>query len=175
MKKMLFLDEMETPIGPITILASETALLYIEFGTRAERESYLKGWAKKYFPAPIFQHKGEPVMEVKRQLSEYFEGKRNSFTIPFQFYGTDFQKKIWNCLLTIPYGETCSYKDIADKIQAPKAVRAVGGAVNRNPISIIAPCHRVIGKSGKLVGYNGGLEKKEFLLDHERGQQVMEM
>ena len=102
------------------------------------------------------------------QLTEYFAGKRKSFDLPFELEGTDFRKKVWAALAEIPYGETRSYKDVACAIGKPKACRAVGGANNKNPISIIIPCHRVIGADGSLVGYGGGLEKKTMLLDLER-------
>lgn len=102
------------------------------------------------------------------QLEEYFEGKRKSFDLPFEPKGTEFQKSVWNELLKIPYGETCSYGEIAKRIGNPKASRAIGMANNRNPISIIIPCHRVIGASGKLVGYGGGIDIKEKLLNLEK-------
>jgi len=102
------------------------------------------------------------------QLSEYFDGKRKEFNLPLQMQGTEFQRKIWSALKEIPYGETCSYKDLAIKIGSPKAVRAVGGANHNNPFIIVVPCHRVIGASGKLVGYGGGLEMKQLLLELER-------
>lgn len=103
-----------------------------------------------------------------KQLSEYFDGKRKKFDLPLHVEGSEFQKQVWNALRKIPYGETRSYKDIAEYIGNPKAVRAVGMANNKNPIVIILPCHRVIGSNGKLVGYAGGLDKKTWLLDLER-------
>lgn len=102
------------------------------------------------------------------QLAEYFAGKRKSFDLPLEMLGTDFQKKVWAALAEIPYGETRSYKDIAERIGNAKACRAVGGANNKNPISIIIPCHRVIGAGGSLVGYGGGLDNKTLLLELER-------
>ena len=108
------------------------------------------------------------MIETRRQLQEYFAGQRNVFDLPLDFAGTDFQKKVWQALLNIPYGQTRSYRDIAEQVGNIKAVRAVGAANGKNPISIIAPCHRVIGRSGKLVGFAGGLDKKEILLNIER-------
>jgi len=102
------------------------------------------------------------------QLTEYFAGKRKSFDLPLEAEGTEFRKRVWAALTEIPYGETRSYKDIAEAIGKPRACRAVGGANNKNPISIIIPCHRVIGADGSLVGYGGGLEKKVMLLGLER-------
>ena len=104
------------------------------------------------------------IKEAHQQLSEYLKGERKSFDLPLRMKGTDFQQRVWNALLDIPYGETRSYKQIAEAIGNPKAVRAVGMANNRNPLLIVVPCHRVIGADGKLVGYGAGIEKKEFLL-----------
>lgn len=102
------------------------------------------------------------------QLQEYFQGKRMIFDFPFKLSGTEFQKKVWTALCDIPYGETRSYKDIAKAVGNPKASRAVGMANNKNPISIVVPCHRVIGADGKLVGYGNGLDMKQKLLELEK-------
>lgn len=110
----------------------------------------------------------EILEEAEKQILEYFKGKRKEFRLPLKLKGTDFQKRVWKALEEIPYGETRSYEEIAEAVHSPKAFRAVGNANNKNPISIILPCHRVIGKGGKLVGYGGGLDKKEFLLELER-------
>jgi len=102
------------------------------------------------------------------QLREYFAGSRHDFTVPLSLSGTVFQLATWQALQTIPYGKTVSYKAIAEQIEKPKAMRAVGMANNRNPIALIVPCHRVIGANGQLVGYGGGLRIKQWLLDHEQ-------
>lgn len=102
-----------------------------------------------------------------QQLQEYFSGSRRDFTVPLAMTGTEFQLAAWHALQTIPYGKTVSYKAIAEQIGRPKAMRAVGMANNRNPIAIIVPCHRVIGANGQLVGYGGGLDMKQWLLEHE--------
>lgn len=107
------------------------------------------------------------IKQVKQQLDEYFQGKRNTFDLPLNPSGTTFQKKVWNALCNIPYGETRSYQEIAIAIDCPKGCRAVGLANNKNPIVILIPCHRVIGKNGSLVGYALGLEMKQHLLDLE--------
>ena len=104
------------------------------------------------------------LKEAVRQLSEYFAGNRTEFKLPLDLQGTDFQLKTWNALRAIPYGETRTYKQIAEAIACPKGCRAVGLANNRNPVAIVVPCHRVIGANGNLVGYAGGLDKKEKLL-----------
>lgn len=114
------------------------------------------------------EEKSELLSECEKELDEYFQGERREFDIPLKLYGTEFQIKVWEALKTIPYGESRSYKDIAQYIGNPKGCRAVGLANNRNPIPIIIPCHRVIGANGKLVGYGGGIEKKIFLLELEK-------
>lgn len=107
------------------------------------------------------------LRKAAEQLREYFDGKRKSFELPLSLHGTDFQLADWRALQTIPYGRTCSYKQIAEKIGNPKACRAVGMANNRNPVMIVVPCHRVIGQNGSMVGYAGGLDVKKYLLDLE--------
>ena len=113
------------------------------------------------------------LIKCRNELAEYFNKERKEFTIPIKLKGTDFQKKVWNSLLKIPFGETRSYKDIAIDIGNSKASRAVGMANNRNPLPIIVPCHRVIGSNKKLVGYGGGLDKKIFLLELEKEGTVV--
>ncbi|SHH38953.1 methylated-DNA-[protein]-cysteine S-methyltransferase [Pollutimonas bauzanensis] len=118
------------------------------------------------------EERNHPVLiETERQLNEYFAGKRAHFELDLGFAGTEFQRKVWQALLTIPYGETRSYSDIAAQIGSAKAQRAVGAANGRNPISIIAPCHRVIGTSGDLTGFAGGLSVKKLLLALEGGRR----
>jgi methylated-DNA-[protein]-cysteine S-methyltransferase len=118
----------------------------------------------------MHEEENSPILvETERQLNEYFAGKRNRFELELDFVGTEFQRKVWEALLTIPYGETRSYGEIARQIGNAKAVRAVGAANGRNPISIIAPCHRVIGASGDLTGFAGGLRAKKMLLTLELG------
>ncbi len=110
-----------------------------------------------------------PAVEAGvRQLTEYFRGERTTFDLPLEFHGTEFQKSVWRALLEVPFGKTASYRDIAARVGNPKAVRAVGGANGKNPISIVAPCHRIIGSNGTLTGYGGGLWRKEWLLAHEK-------
>lgn len=119
------------------------------------------------FPV-LSEDKSHPVLiEAEQQLIEYFSGKRKKFSLKLDFIGTPFQKKVWKEMLNIPYGATKSYGELAKSIGKPKASRAVGCANRRNPISIVAPCHRVIGANGKLTGFAGGLATKEFLLKLE--------
>ena len=105
---------------------------------------------------------------AQHQIAEYFAGQRHTFDLPLDLHGTSFQLKVWQELLNIPYGKTISYLDLARALNNEKAIRAVGGANGRNPVSLIVPCHRVIGNNGKLVGYGGGLWRKEWLLNHEQ-------
>ncbi len=148
------------PIGRIYISADNRYLRTISFSDN--RQSAADPDDEIIFaPNPIIQQAAE-------QLRQYFARKRTTFDLPITFTGTEFQRKTWQSLLDIPYGETRSYLQQARAIGNPKAVRAVGRANGLNPIAIVVPCHRVIGKSGKLTGYAGGLEKKEFLLNLER-------
>jgi methylated-DNA-[protein]-cysteine S-methyltransferase len=110
------------------------------------------------------------IRECYEQLDQYFKGDRKLFNVPIELSGTDFQKRVYNQLLNIPYGSTASYQEIAIKLDIPKAARAVGGANNKNPIPMIVPCHRVIGKNGSLTGFAGGLEIKEKLLKLEKNK-----
>lgn len=144
-----------TPIGIIGIAEEDGAITDLRFDKNIDRSKYIEA------KTPLTE-------EAIKQINEYFEGKRKEFDLPLRLEGTEFQKSAWNALLAIPYGETRSYKDIAKTVGNEKAVRAVGMANNRNPISIIVPCHRVIGSDGKLVGYGGGMEAKEMLLALER-------
>ena len=147
---------MKSPVGELTLVASPAGLAAILW------ENDRPGRVKLNIVAQDADH---PVLrETERQLREYFDGHRSRFDLPLDFAGTDFQKKVWAALLTIPFGETRSYGQIAAQIGSPRAVRAVGAANGRNPISIVAPCHRVIGSNGALTGFAGGLEAKETLL-----------
>ncbi|MDC3413631.1 methylated-DNA--[protein]-cysteine S-methyltransferase [Aquibacillus sp. 3ASR75-11] len=167
-RSFLYYDELETPVGTMTMIRTDEGLCRLDFGSLRDLSSALIPWKKRYFLFGEFKQDPERLEPINTQLREYFDQQRKTFSIPFDLYGTPFQQRVWNVLFShIPYGETQSYKDVAHKIQSPKAVRAVGGAINKNPIAIIVPCHRVIGSNGSLVGYNGGLNKKEYLLKLE--------
>jgi len=153
--------KMPSPAGELTLVAKGDGLAAILW----ERDK--PGRVKL---GTLLEQAAHPVLlETRRQLEEYFSGQRTRFDLKLNFNGTDFQKQVWAALLTIPFGETRSYSDIARQIGRPQAVRAVGAANGRNPISIIAPCHRVIGASGSLTGFAGGLRAKETLLTLEGG------
>ena len=154
--------EMSSPVGILKLVAHDHALVAVLW----ENEN-----PKRVRLAELIKNNTHPVLlETAKQLTEYFQGKRTQFDLPLDFAGTEFQQKVWQALLTIPFGETRSYKQIAEQIGNVKAVRAVGAANGKNPISIIAPCHRVVGANGKLVGFAGGLENKEILLKIEKLQ-----
>ncbi len=140
-------------IGFLEVVGNQQGILAIIFGVD-EFES------DRNLPAPM--------TECLRQLDEYFKGRRRKFSIPLLLEGTDFQKAVWRQLQKIPFGRTASYGDVARAVGSPKAFRAVGNANNKNPIPLIIPCHRVIGSDGKLVGFGGGIWRKEWLLDHEK-------
>jgi methylated-DNA-[protein]-cysteine S-methyltransferase len=157
---------MDSPVGELKLVANGNRLAAILWENDKPNRVRLP---------EIVEADDRPVLiETERQLNEYFAGTRDRFDLELDFQGTDFQKKVWAALLTIPFGETRSYSDIARQIGNINAVRAVGAANGRNPISIVAPCHRVIGASGDLTGFAGGLTNKMLLLSLEAGQTSLE-
>lgn len=150
---------MPSPVGVLTLVASDRGLVAVLWENDDPKRVRI-GSPDENADHPI-------LVETERQLSEYFAGRLERFSVDLDFVGTDFQKQVWHALVTIPFGETRSYGEIARQIGNPDAVRAVGAANGKNPISIIAPCHRVIGSNGKLTGFAGGLEAKAFLLGLE--------
>lgn len=128
----------------------------------------VENWSKSRFPGSALIRDDEKLQPFAAELIDYWRGTRTSFGVSFDLRGTPFQLAVWNALLEIPYGQTCSYSDIARRIQKPAAVRAVGAAIGANPVLIAVPCHRVIGKNGALTGYRGGMDMKTKLLDLER-------
>ena len=149
MKQILIVP---SPVGPLTLTQEDQALTGLHFGEHPQQGA--EG------PTPLLE-------EAARQLEEYFAGQRKEFSLPLAPKGTEFQLRVWQALLQIPYGETRSYGELAAMVGNPKACRAVGGANHRNPLSILIPCHRVVGTGGSLTGYAGGLSVKEFLLKLE--------
>lgn len=159
---LLYYRWIDSPVGRLKLVVHDRALLGILW--ELEQSHHFKNATLQYKE----QH---PLLcETERQLKEYFQGRRKKFDLPLEMYGTEFQRQVWNALLTIPYGETRSYRELALLINRPKAVRAVGAANGKNPISIIVPCHRVIGQSGQLTGFAGGLGSKAILLNLEKPQ-----
>ena len=151
-----------SPVGKLTLVASDEGLAAILW----EGDDPKRVQVRKYTET----NDHAVLLKTEEQLIEYFNGERKEFSVVLDFIGTDFQKQVWEALLTIPYGETRTYGQIAEQLNNPKAVRAVGAANGRNPISIIAPCHRVIGASGSLTGFAGGLENKAILLKIENSK-----
>jgi len=160
-KEQLNYKDIPSPVGLIRAIASDKGLVAIIW----EGEDY----KRTKLSVPVQENNHQILLQTEKQLNEYFENKRTTFEIPLDFKGTEFQVKVWEALLKIPYGATKTYGELAKILGDIKAVRAVGGALNKNPISIIVPCHRVVGASGKLVGFAGGLENKSILLDLESG------
>lgn len=158
---------LESPVGNITVAMSQQGLCYLDFPKTDDPILGLRVWASKQARSAQFERNEQVCTPVLTQLKEYFDQKRKDFDLPIDLTGTPFQQLVYRQLCQIPYGTVASYKQIAEAIGAPKAVRAVGGANNKNPIPIIVPCHRVIGANGSLVGYGGGLEIKKILLKLE--------
>lgn len=155
-----YYSRVQSPVGPLLLVASTAGLHGVHF----EHDSLIEpGWIRD-----------DAFLEpVARQLTEYFAGDRRQFDLPLDLKGTPFQRSVWSALCDIPYGTTISYKTLAQRIDSPQAVRAVGLANGRNPVAIVVPCHRVIGADGSLTGYGGGLPRKRFLLDLEAGDRLL--
>jgi len=156
----LFYMRTPSPVGPLLFVASARGLVRLEFEPRAQKLDQ---------NTTQLQESKKALAPYLRELNEYFSGDRREFSFPLDLRGTDFQLACWHALLEIPYGETRSYRDIAQAIGHPHAYRAVGMSNNRNPVAIVVPCHRVIASSGSLCGYGGGLDIKRKLLDLEQG------
>jgi len=156
----LLFSHFQSPVGRLKLVAGEVGLVAILWEEEDPNRVRLG--------AMVEQPDHAVLAETSRQLGDYFTGRRQRFTVKLDFRGTEFQKQVWSALLAIPFGETRSYGQIAQELGRPSASRAVGAANGRNPISIIAPCHRVVGANGSLTGFAGGLAAKTYLLDHER-------
>lgn len=152
---MIFYTHVQSPVGPLLLAASDEGLHLIEFQRPRHPMARLPDW-----------HEGEheAIRLAARQLAEYFAGRRRDFDLPLAPRGTEFQRSVWHALASIPYGQTVSYAQLAQRVGRPSAVRAVGAANGRNPLPLVLPCHRVIGSDGSLTGFGGGLPTKEFLL-----------
>ena len=155
-----FYKKVPSPVGLLTLVAGDRGLAAVLWENDDPKRVRL---------GPLAEKPDHPTLrEAERQLDGYFAGHLEEFSVPLDFTGTEFQKEVWRALTAIPFGETRSYAQIAAQIGRPRAVRAVGAAIGRNPISIIVPCHRVIGANGDLTGFAGGLEVKAFLLKLEK-------
>lgn len=152
----------QSPVGTLTLVANDDGLRGLLFENTTIR-------SEDAFRLLEENNDHEILRRTENQLDEYFIGKRRTFDLPLDLEGTAFQKQVWQNLLNIPYGETVSYGQIAERLGDPRKARPVGGAVGSNPVGIIVPCHRVIGKDGSLTGFGGGLDVKTYLLKHEGG------
>jgi len=150
-------DEIDSPVGPLLVAADEAGLRLIHFQAGRDRRK----------PDPTWERDPKPFRALARQLGEYFRRERRTFDVPLAPRGTTFQLATWRALSTIPYGQTISYAELARRVGRPAAPRAVGAANGANPLPIVVPCHRVIGKDGSLTGFGGGLDKKRALLELE--------
>ena len=154
----------DSPVGPLLLAGDRDALHVLSFGVGSRPRAIDAAWQRD---------PGSILKSVRKELDEYFAGRLKQFTTKLAFNGTPFQNSVWKELTRIPYGETISYLDLANRIRNPKAVRAVGMANGANPIAIIVPCHRVIGSNGSLTGFGGGLPTKRALLELEKGQRTL--
>lgn len=152
------------------LVGSAKGLLYV--GSPGQSAEELARWAAAKYPEAVLVRDDTAMAAYACELTEYLEGRRSSFTLPYDLRGTAFQRAVWEALGRIPYGSTATYSDIAREVGKPAAARAVGAAIGANPAMIVVPCHRVIGKNGALTGYRGGLEMKTRLLELERPEPV---
>jgi AraC family transcriptional regulator of adaptative response/methylated-DNA-[protein]-cysteine methyltransferase len=162
----------ESPLGPLLAAADARHVVMLEFTERRMLEAQFDTLRRRFRTA-IVPGENAHLVKLRRELAEYFDGKRYRFTVPLNYPGTPFQQKVWNELLKIPYGETRSYEDIARAVGSASAVRAVGQTNGLNRICVVIPCHRVVNKDGKLGGYGGGLWRKQALLSLEQGQKAI--
>ena len=154
-----YYTRIESPIEPLLLASDGESLTSLFMVTQRHGPFFSESWKR--------DDNAKPFAEARRQMEAYFAGELTEFDLPLNMTGTEFQKTVWRELLNIPFGVTISYGELAERVGNPSASRAVGAANGRNPISIIVPCHRVIGSNGKLTGYGGGIERKEWLLAHE--------
>ncbi|WP_020527582.1 bifunctional transcriptional activator/DNA repair enzyme AdaA [Flexithrix dorotheae] len=166
-KNVILIQRITTPLGPMFVCATDEGICLLEFTDRRMLETEFSDLQKR-LNAVILVGENEFIIQLKQELEEYFSGTRSAFSVKLHTPGTAFQNSVWGALQQIPYGETRSYQEQAEILNKPKAVRAVASANGHNRIAIVIPCHRVIGKDGKLVGYAGGLERKKWLLEFEK-------
>ena len=171
---IIHIQRISTPLGPMLAGATEKGLCLLEFTDRKMLETQLERLRKYYKSVPL-QGSSPIIEQVKQELDEYFSGERTDFSVPLDLKGSDFQVRVWNVLQEIPYGVTRSYRDQAVALGDLKAIRAVARANGDNRIAIVIPCHRVIGSDGKLVGYGGGLWRKQWLLELETGKKQLKL
>jgi len=159
--------DISTPLGPMIAGATTEGICFLEFNDRIRLEKEFLD-LKKLLNAVMKPGRNEHLNQLETELAEYFEGKRKTFSVPLHTPGNDFSRAVWQSLQQIPYGTTCTYKEQADQMNNPKAIRAIASTNGRNRLAIIIPCHRVIGSNGSMTGYAGGIDKKKWLLKFER-------
>ncbi len=165
-KKIILINRLTTPLGPMFVCATDLGICLLEFTDRKMLETEFKDLQKR-LNAEILIGENSHIKQLKKELQEYFDGQRKQFEVELDTPGTDFQQEAWNALQEIPFGTTSTYEQQAQKLNQPKAIRAVGRANGMNKISIVVPCHRIIGKNGNLMGYGGGIERKKWLIEFE--------
>ena len=158
-------ERIETPIGELFVATTDSGICRISFPIELSGKWF--PWFDRYFSSVPKLGKHRLIENLRRQLNEYLARDRSAFELPLDLRGTDFQKRVWEILLQIPYGATLAYGDLARELDIPGGSRAIGGAVGSNPVPIVVPCHRVVGSGGDLVGFGGGIDLKEKLLDLE--------
>jgi AraC family transcriptional regulator of adaptative response/methylated-DNA-[protein]-cysteine methyltransferase len=168
----IVVSSLESPLGPIVAAANDRGICLLEFTDRRMLETQFKT-LKKVFSSPIVPGENEHLEALRQQIKKYFARDLREFSLPLVYPGSPFQVRVWNELLRIPYGQTCSYEELARRIGSESGQRAVGHANGTNRIAIVIPCHRVVNKDGKLGGYGGGLWRKQHLLDLEKGVQPL--
>jgi len=168
---VILIHRFTTPIGPMFVCATEQGICLLEFVDRRMLETEFKD-LQRLLKAHIIAGENAHTKQTEKEIGEYFAGQRKTFDVALHAPGSDFQQSVWRLLQTVPYGHTASYQQQAEKLGNPKAVRAVASANGFNRISIIVPCHRIIGKDGSLVGYGGGLERKRWLIEHEKKNRL---
>ncbi|MDO1605848.1 methylated-DNA--[protein]-cysteine S-methyltransferase [Lactobacillus sp. YT155] len=163
----LYWSLVKTKLGSMVVISDDEKIFLLEFVNNEKLTKEIPAF-KKRLNAKITKRKTDVIQQLQKELDEYFAGKRINFDLPTQLVGTDFQESVWKELTKIPSGQTISYKDLARGIGNPNATRAAANATGKNPVALIVPCHRVISNDGSIGGYGGGLDRKEWLLEHER-------
>lgn len=168
---VILISRLTSPIGPMFVCATNRGVCLLEFVDRRMLETEFKD-LQRLLKASIIAGENQHIKQAKKEINEYFNGERKSFELKLDTPGTDFQNKVWDHLKDIPFGDVTTYHSLAKTINQPKAVRAIGSANGHNRIAIVVPCHRVVDKNGNLTGYGGGLERKEWLIEHEKKNLV---
>lgn len=166
-RSVLWISSVETPIGTLRAVSSDRALVFL--GLPCASGAGLHGFLSHHFPGAERAEARNRHAKLETELDDYFSGKRRTFSVPVALYGTEFQTRVWQALRAIPYGATCSYGELAARLECPRAARAVGAANGANPLPLIIPCHRVVAAGGRIGGYAGGVDLKKRLLAMERG------